>query len=268
MAVEKKTGRFTVISCAPVQDEAALLRRLAAAPVIAGKGRAGIRTIEIDGHRLVARQYTHGGLFRIFTGDRFFGGRRAIAEAEITEYLYRCGFPIVKPFCVVTERRVLTRRLYLVTFLEEGAVDLLQHIREASSKQRLRIARRLGEAFWRLERAGVFHPDLHLRNVVITGDGRLVFLDFDRARRRAIGRKDMQWMFKRLGRFVDKMERQGEFSATGLEKAVFLRAYARLAHYDPTADMARSAERDHLRHRMGWLLESLLYRKRKRGAPS
>ena len=263
MAVKKRIGKHTIVCYSSVQDPVGLLRTLADAPVIPGKGRGGIRIIEIDGRKLVARQYTHGGLFRMFTGDRFIGGRRATAEAEITEYLHHTGFPIVKPFCVVEERRALTSRLYLITFLEEGAADLVARIGESSSKQRLRIARELGESFWQLERAGVFHRDLHLRNVIAATDGRLVFLDFDRACRKAVGRKDMLWMFKRLGRFVEKIESQGELSVTGLEKAEFLRAYARLSGYDATAELTESTDRNGLRHRIGWLIESLLYGKRK-----
>jgi tRNA A-37 threonylcarbamoyl transferase component Bud32 len=199
----------------------------------------------------------------MFTADRFWSGRRAIAEGEIIEYLRTVGFPVVRPSCVVIEKRAVTCRLHLITFLEEGAVDLLQQLRASSPRQRRRIARGLGEAFWLLERAGVFHPDLHLRNVMTTPDNRLVFLDFDRARRKQIGHKDALWMFRRLGRFVDKMERRGDLSITGVEKALFLRTYARLSGYDPTGEMARSARRDRLRYRVGWLVESLLYGKKK-----
>jgi hypothetical protein len=67
-------------------------------------------------------------------------------------------------------------------------------------------------------------------------------------------------MFGRLGRFVDKMDRQGRFSATGLEKALFLRTYARLSGVDLTKSLADSATRTGVRHRIGWFIESLLYR--------
>jgi 3-deoxy-D-manno-octulosonic acid kinase len=261
-AAEKRIGRFTVIYYSPVQDPVALLRALAGAPLIPGKGRGGIKVIGFEDHKLAVRKYTHGGLFRVFTGDRFLSRRRAITEAETTNHLREAGFPAVRPYGVVVERRVLAFRLHLITFFEEGAVDLIQRIRTSPPKQRLRIARELGESFWRLERAGVFHPDLHLRNVLVTVAGRLVFLDLDRACKKAVGRKDIEWMFRRLGRFVDKMKRRGDLSVTPREKAVFLRAYARLSGYDPTDDLIRSAARDGLRHRIGWLLESLLYGKR------
>jgi 3-deoxy-D-manno-octulosonic acid kinase len=262
MPVEKTLGNFTIIYYSFVLESAAFLRVLADAPLVSGKGRSGIKMLEAEGQRLVARKYTHGGLFRKFTGDLFFARQRATAEAEILSYLRNTGFPVVMPFCVVIEERGLAKRLHLVTVFEDGAVDLLGYLRSASRRQRLRIAMRLAAALWRLERAGVFHPDLHLNNVLVTAEEKLLFLDFDRARRKAISRHDTESMFRRLGRFVDKMERQRRFSATRLEKALFLRTYARLSGVDLAKSLADSATRVALRHRIGWFIESLLYRQK------
>jgi len=262
MAVEKTVGKFTIIYYSFVLESAAFLRALEDAPIVSGKGRGGIKMLEAEGWKLVARKYTHGGLFRMFTGDLFFAPQRATAEAEILSYLRDTGFPVVVPFCVVIEERGLAKRLHLVTILEDDAVDLLGYLRSASRRQRLRIAMRLAEALWRLERTGVFHPDLHLNNVLVTAEQKLLFLDFDRACRKAIGRHDTESMFRRLSRFADKMERQDRFSATRLEKTLFLRTYARLSGVDLTKSLARSATRAALRHRIGWFIESLLYRQK------
>jgi 3-deoxy-D-manno-octulosonic acid kinase len=262
MAVHKTVEQVTIVYYASVQEPAPFLRALADAPVIPGAGRGGIKIIEVGGRKLVARKYAHGGLFRMFTGDLFLDRRRAVEEAEVMNYLREKDFPVVTPFCVVAEKRAFAFRLHLVTVLEEGAVDLLRQLGISPRRQRLRIAKQFAEALRRLEQAGVFHPDLHLRNVLLTPEGKLVFLDFDRARRKAIGRRDMESMFRRLGRFVDKMEREGQFSATGLEKALFLRTYARLSGTDLTQRLARSTRRAGLRHRVGWFIESLLYGKR------
>jgi 3-deoxy-D-manno-octulosonic acid kinase len=261
MAVRRTVGKFTIVYYASVQEPVAFLRALAEAPVIPGKGRGGISMVEADGRKLVARKYVHGGFFRVLTGDLFLDWRRALREAEIMSYLREKGCPVVTPFCVVVEQRSFAYRLHLVTVLEEGAVDLLRQLEASSRRQRLRIARQFAEALRHLEQAGVFHPDLHLRNVLVTPEGKLVFLDFDRARRKVIGRRDMESMLRRLGRFVDKMERQGRFSATELEKALFLRTYARLSGMDLTRGLARSVKRAGLRHRVGWFVESLFYGK-------
>jgi tRNA A-37 threonylcarbamoyl transferase component Bud32 len=259
MTTQQTVGKFTVVYYSSAPDPVAFLRTLADAPVIPGQGRGGISMIEAEGQKLVARKYIHGGLFRILTGDLFLKRRRATAEADIMNYLGNAGFPVVKPFSVVTERRSFAWRLHLVTILEEGAVDLLRQFPSLSQRRRLRIVTQLAESLWRLQQAGVYHPDLHLRNVLVATDGRLVFLDFDRALRKTIGRKEMKSMFLRLGRFVDKMERQGRFSVSVLEKALFLRSYARLSGEDLTHELAESARRASFRHRIGWFIESLLY---------
>jgi len=262
MAIEQTVGNYTIIYYQSVLESVAFLRILAVAPIVSGKGRGGIKMLEAEGQKLVARKYTHGGLFRVFTRDLFFTRQRATAEAEILNYLRDTGFPVVVPYCVVVEERGLATRLHLVTVLEDGAVDLLGYLRSASRRQRLRTTKEFAEVLWRLEGAGVFHPDLHLNNVLVTPEQKLLFLDFDRACRKAISRQDVESMFRRLGRFVDKMERQGRFSATRLEKALFLRTYARLSGVDLTKSLADPATRASFRHHIGWFIESLLYRQK------
>ena len=87
MAVQKTIGKFTITYYSSVLDPAAFLHSLGEAPVIPGEGRGGIKIVEADGQKLVARKYTHGGLFRAFTGDLFLDRRRAFAEAGIMSLL-------------------------------------------------------------------------------------------------------------------------------------------------------------------------------------
>ena len=262
MAVEKTVGKTIIVYYSTIPDSVALLHALADAPLIPGEGRGGIRMLQIHGQRLVARKYTHGGLFRMVTGDLFLDRRRATREAEIMDYLRETGFPAVRPFCAIAERRRFGWRLHLATFLEEGVVDLLKVLQSSSRKERLRIAQGLAGAFWKLALAGVYHPDLHPRNVLVTPEKRLVFLDFDRASRKVIGRKDARSMFRRLGRFVEKMEKQGQLRATTLEKALFLRTYARLSGMDMTEELAKPFFGAGAVKRIGWFVESALYGKR------
>jgi hypothetical protein len=256
---ENHVGRFTLFPYSSLVDPVSLLRALSAAEVIEGKGRGGIKIIELGGLRLVARRYLHGGLFRVFTRDLFLEQGRATSEAEIMAYLREKGFPVVAPFCAVVEKLFVVKRLHLVTILQANTVSLLEYLQEASGKQRMRAASKLAEYLWLLQRAGVYHPDLHLGNVLVTPDEDLVFLDFDRARRKTVNGGDMKSMFSRLGRFVSKMERQGLLTIDTKEKAMFLRTYARFSGSDLTAEMEGSARRTAIFRRLGWLTESLLY---------
>jgi hypothetical protein len=262
MAIQKRIGRVTLTFFSSLRDPASLLRELAKAPVVQGRGRGGIRIVESEGLRLVIRQYRHGGLFRAFTGARYATSGRAMKEAVVTEYLRHAGFPVVEPFCVVAERRLLFARLHLATVYEENRGDLLQCLQVGTTRERLQLIGKFAKGIWLMEQAGVYHPDLHLRNVLVTGDDRLVFLDLDKARRKQVGQEDMVSMFRRLDRFADKMDREGAFHATRLEKALFLRAYQRLSGRDLASELETSARRRSTLNRLGWYVEFLLYGKR------
>jgi len=259
-APETRSGRFSFIPYSPLFEPASFLKALSSGELVEGKGRGGVRIVEACGSKLVVRKYFHGGLFRALTRDLFVSRGRVVSEGEIMAYLRERGFPVAKPFCAVVEVRIGAKRLYLATVLEENAVNLLEYLEGCSGeRQRMRLAWKLARLMWLLQQSGVYHPDFHLRNVLVTKDKELVLLDFDRARRQTVGTRDMKSMFARLGRFVAKMERQGRLKVGGREKAMFLRAYARLSGCDLTAEMARSARRSAVFHRIGWLAESLLY---------
>lgn len=261
-ASETRTGRFTLISFSPLFEPASFLRALSSGQVMEGKGRGGVKIVEACGSRLVVRKYLHGGLFRALTRDLFISRRRAVSEGEIMAYLREGGFPVAAPFCAVVEGHIVAKRLYLATILEENTVNLLEYLERCTGeKRRMRLAWKLARLMWLLQQSGVYHPDFQLRNVLVTPEEELVLLDFDRARKKTVGRRDMKSMFSRLGRFVSKMERQGRLTAGSREKAMFLRAYARFSGCDLTAEMARSARRSALFNRLGWLAESLLYGK-------
>jgi aminoglycoside phosphotransferase (APT) family kinase protein len=254
-------GRFKVVLYDEPVDAAALIDALARTPVQAGLGRGAVRLLTLNGRTFVCRQYLHGGLFRAVTGDRFASGDRVKREAEVLRYLGEKGFPVVKPFCTIIEQRAFFRKLYLVTYLEDGS-DLLKFLNGATPGARLRTIRALAGLMWELHRLGVFHPDLHIKNVLVKPGGGLVFLDFDRAERRAPTRDDAEWMLWRLDRFVEKMELQGEFRVRPVERMLFLRTFDRLSAYHLAESMQEREGVRKRRRRLGWLLESALYRRR------
>ena len=218
-----------------------LLPALGKAGVVEDRGRGGIRIFEAGGQRLVSRKYMHGGLFRALTRDLFLWQSRATSEGSIMARLREKGFPVAAPFCAIVERLFFVKRLHLVTYLQEDTVELLDHLRRLTRKERLRCVRKLAELLWGLKQADVYHPDFHLRNVLVAPGTKLVFLDFDRARMRPVSDRDMKAMFLRIGRFVDKQVRQGQFDTNDEEKTLFLRAYARLSGRDLTPEMRAGA---------------------------
>jgi tRNA A-37 threonylcarbamoyl transferase component Bud32 len=237
-----------------------LVEKMLRAPTLQHEGRAGIRILDVAEKKLACRKYSHGGLLRVFTRDVFFSAYRSTQEVEIMLLLKRSGFPVITPFATITELGAIRKRLYLCTLLEEGALNLLEYVKRSGKRARLRAAKRFGELLWELEKAGVYHPDLHLKNVVLTLQGNMLFLDFDRASKRSITQKDIESMFWRLARYTAKMQRQGELRVDEREKMLCLRTYERLSGRNIIADMQKQLRRRRWLHKAGWFAESLFYR--------
>ena len=256
-ALEKrKTGRFTVFYFSSFVEPEALIEGLRSAHTVDAGGRGGIRVMEAAGQKLAIRAYRHGGLLRVFTRSLYLEGRRAISEGETMANLAEKGVPVAAPFAAVVERVFILKRLYLVTLFEEGAVSLLEYMEGATRSERARAMEGLAGLLRQLEQAGVCHKDLHFQNVLVTRKGRLVLLDFDRAVRKDLLRKDVESMVLRLWRFADKMAWQGRLSVDETEKALFMKEYERLSGSDVSRCAAGRGLRTPL-HRLVWRIESL-----------
>jgi hypothetical protein len=68
-------------------------------------------------------------------------------------------------------------------------------------------------------------------------------------------------MFWRLDRFAEKKENAGEFVVTIEEKTLFLRTFERLSGLQIMKVMVTQLESKRLFYKLGWFLESFLYRK-------
>ena len=252
-------GRLSVYFPGKPTDASRIVSRLHDAPVVGGKGRGGIRVIR-DGDKVIAsRKYLHGGLLRAITGDIFFSEGRALKELAVTRFLVEKGFPVVEPFAVAVEQGTIKKHLYFLTRFEEGAMDLLDFLNQAGPRARLKMIGRLARCLFSLGKLGVFHPDLHLNNILITREGEMRFLDFDKARLGRLDRDDMTRMFWRLDRFAEKMARKGHVTVSPKEKIFFLRVYGRLSGYDMVAEMKKEEKQKRASYRIGWFLDKLLY---------
>lgn len=251
--------RFTIYSYDQPAEASAIIEQISRGELIRNKGRGGIKVLSVNNKKMACRQYIHGGLFRAVTQDRFFSERRALDEADILRYLAENGFPVVRPCFVVAEKRGLTQRLFLITEFVHDASDLLDIWRTASRMKRFRIIKRLAALVRRLELLGIFHPDLHINNILVTGKGELIFLDFDRAFKKAATVNDMKRIFWRLDRYMEKYAGKGMIAIDMKEKAFFLRAYQKLAGYDILSSMEEQQKTKSVRNRIGWRIESFLY---------
>ncbi|MBA4417880.1 MAG: hypothetical protein C0392_08220 [Syntrophus sp. (in: bacteria)] len=242
-------------------EPALLINQLNGATILKGKGRGDIKILHAGDLTLACRKYVHGGLLRAFTGDIFFSEKRALQEMEAIRSLRENGFPAIEPFCVIVEKRFFAKTLYLVTVFKKDASDLLEFLKISGQMTRFRALRKVAQLFFSLELLGVYHPDLHLNNVLVTPEKALIFLDFDKSRTGPLAKNDMARMFWRLNRFAEKMERMNYITITLKEKAYFLRVYRRLSGYDMVPNMEKGHETKKVVSRIGWFIERIFYGK-------
>lgn len=145
------------------------------------------------GTRLFVRPYRHGGLAR-FLGGRYLGRGRLEAELRMLRNLRAADLPVPSPAGGVARGDAICE-MALVTEEIEGAVTLLQWLRTAATREGLR---RVAAAVRRLADAGVAHPDLNVRNILMRGD-EVWFVDFDNARY-----GDASGLVPRLNRSLEK----------------------------------------------------------------
>ena len=156
-------------------------------------GRGVVERFNFRGkERAVLRIYRRGGWIARFVERTFFkpGHQpRPLLETSILRELFEKGLPVVQPLAAVVEP-ILYGLLYrgaIVTaeVANSQSLYLLVHEKrqEFSDEQIHAFALKVGRAARSLSLFGVLHRDLHPGNVLVTSEGRIVLIDFDRARR-------------------------------------------------------------------------------------
>ena len=256
---KERFGSFTVTYRRELIDPSLVMSQFTKPHDTIKKGRGEVKILETGGRLLACRKYIHGGLLRGITGDTFYNEKRAAAELETMMFLEENSFPVVRPCGYITKNNLCTKELYFLTFFEENALDFLEFLKSARRKERLRATKNLARFLFEMGKLGIYHPDLHLQNVLVTKTGGLIFLDFDRAYRKVVTKKDMESMFWRLNRFAEKKENTGELVVSMEEKTLFLRTIERLSGYHLIEDMQKQLKSKRRAYMLGWRLESLFY---------
>jgi 3-deoxy-D-manno-octulosonic acid kinase len=223
---QKSTGELVPLRLADAGTRDALFAR---AP---RRGRGAVPSVALsDGTSLVLRRYRHGGLLGRLTGALYLGPARALAELRVTARAEELGAPVPHVLCLVLWPILGPLWSAVIGTREETqAIDLLSTARAApTSSARHDLARRAGDAVGRLHDAGVEHPDLQLRNVLVTTDGRVVIIDLDGAVFHRHGRLGIGRRAANLGRLVRSAVKNGVWGSLldRRDLAAFASAYVR-----------------------------------------
>ena len=169
------------------------------------RGRGAAPTVNVSTElSMVLRRYRHGGLLGRLTGALYFGPARALAELAVTARAEASGAPVPHVLCLVLWPIVGPLWSAVIGTREErNALDLLAALRDAKTRaDRHGLARSAGQAIALLHDAGVEHPDLQLRNVIVRPDGHIVIIDLDGAVFHRHGRLSVRKRAANLGRLA------------------------------------------------------------------
>lgn len=156
-------------------------------------GRSRVDFITVQGRPLVLRRYCRGGLVRHFMRDSFFRlplgmSYRPFDELAILERLTEHGVAVPKPV-VGAVRHCLCGWAYRAILVTEELPEVrnllfLALTAKLQSEEQTAVAelcKKAGAEAAKMVALQVAHPDLHLGNVLVQREDRVVLIDFDRA---------------------------------------------------------------------------------------
>ena len=151
------------------------------------RGRGSAPSVRVrSGLDMVLRRYRHGGMLARLLGPLYLGPRRALDELRVCTEAERAGAPVPHVLCLVLWPQWGPLWSALIGTREEPQTrDLLERFQGAESGASLGLPELVGEAVHKLHAAGVDHPDLQLRNILVSDEdpgGRVIVVDLDRAR--------------------------------------------------------------------------------------
>lgn len=150
-------------------------------------GRAPHPVVELSGGSVaLVRRYHRGGAMRHLNRTRYFLGHRAFHELRVTELARAAGVRAPVVLAAVERRHRLGYDAWLATLWIPGADELVAWLVAASSRAGEAAMQEVGRQVGLMHGGGIAHPDLNLRNVLVTagdmGHPAIHLIDFDRGR--------------------------------------------------------------------------------------
>jgi 3-deoxy-D-manno-octulosonic acid kinase len=164
-------------------------------------GRSPIRTIEPN---MVIRTLLHGGFFRHITGNNFLTPARTIRELAISNYLALHGIKTPDILAVRIQKKGIFCNIEVISRLVPDSIDLLTYLEKPRGDGK-DIIMNAGMLINRIHNLGVYHADLHVKNLLLDSSRSIWVLDLDKAYRL----KNLPSFLKRLNikRFIRSLKK-------------------------------------------------------------
>ena len=220
----------------------------------------------------VVRDYCHGGLFGKILRDIFWNSLRPLRELSICEAAGKSGIKTSEVIAIV-KNRVLgpIYKCRLVSKEITGAIDLMELLLNAEKNKlvarKRKIINKTAKAVKEMHGAGIYHADLHLKNILIqsaaVGKVDVYIIDLDKSRQyEKISLHQRMRNIMRLDRSVEKMIRNNRvtfdetypFPISGTDKLRFLKEYIKTDNKSekPLRYYLQSYNTSHNLHRLWW----------------
>lgn len=153
---------------------------------LAGRGVAYAVPLPGGAANVVVRRSRHGGLLAPITGESFLGSTRAPHELEVSLELDAAGIPTpqVLAYAMYPSSRMFRRSDVLTQEIEDSRDLATAMLDAADGESRTAMLASTGRLLAQLTAAGVRHPDLNLKNILLAPDDEggvlAMLLDVDR----------------------------------------------------------------------------------------
>jgi len=179
--------RTTTIVVKPTYAEAIRARRPASDGEPQKAGRAPLERIALPDGVALVRRCRRGGLFARILGDVYLDGNRFLREIAVADAIHRRGIPT--PEVIAGIRREVFPGVYRAEIISRevpGACDLAEALDalpsgEAGAARKRELLLASARLVRQIHDAGLRHPDLNARNILMAADDTAMILDLDRA---------------------------------------------------------------------------------------
>ncbi|PCK31546.1 3-deoxy-D-manno-octulosonic acid kinase [Pseudoalteromonas piscicida] len=148
------------------------------------QGRATAWFVKFNQGVAVLKHYYRGGLIGKLLSDQYIFTRlentRVYQEFALLEQLQALGLPVPAPIAARISLRFGIYRADILTEAVDDATSVCEILqtRALSNDELERIAHTIAK----FHRAGAYHDDLNINNILFNGDGEVFLIDFDKGK--------------------------------------------------------------------------------------
>ena len=237
------------------------------------QGRSTCKTLKIDSlgnESCIVREYWHGGIVAKMFKNFFWDGMRPVRELSVCEAASRGGVKTTEIIAIIKSNIFgLFYKFRLVTREITGSIDLIELLLHSAEnpllEQKREIINKLAKAVNDMHNVGIYHADLHLKNILVKSDPgggvHVYIIDLDKSRQyEKISLQSKMKNIMRLDRSVVKLRRKNRelftktFPVSKTDRIRFLKKYIELdsESIKPLRYYIQSYNNSHAFHKFWW----------------